>query len=429
MDQFARLPPEVAHVIYSKLPVDTRLLCCGVSRGWRDALKDYRLWQDLDLTVAPDRGNVGFPPKSGVLQSVLRQAHGHLRALNLTGWKGDDILTMFHILLAAAKMNARTLVSLRVPQVFLNLKETESLLQAAPQLGELECTGYCSSNEARRMLGNEKLHCNCFLIRDDFADVLNATELAAAIESHAWLETVKFQVNLSSVFRLDTIVSAAIQKRLTKVEFGFCRLTQASLPSLARLLTHGNVIDFNIRNEMPLFSLNVVDPFCNALRVSRLVKLSLAETHFWRHPAGALAVLDAIHGHSTLRELDLSHNPENSYSREYERESFGQAMKELVGEGSTLEKLNLDYCYWDDARARALFQGVATSTRLRSLSIYASGVSPDCAVSYVLPAVRANTSLRELRMTGLGRGEAILEAEAVVRARNNTGVYTKLELV
>ena len=46
---FAPLPHDLVALIFRLLPVDTRLRCREVARGWRDALEDHRLWAELDL--------------------------------------------------------------------------------------------------------------------------------------------------------------------------------------------------------------------------------------------------------------------------------------------------------------------------------------------------------------------------------------------
>ena len=47
---FAPLPRELAALIFQLIPVETRLRCREVARGWRDALEDHRLWEELDLS-------------------------------------------------------------------------------------------------------------------------------------------------------------------------------------------------------------------------------------------------------------------------------------------------------------------------------------------------------------------------------------------
>jgi hypothetical protein len=46
------LPLAVVLHIFSLLPVDCRLRCLEVCRGWRSVLSEHSLWTRLDLTAA-----------------------------------------------------------------------------------------------------------------------------------------------------------------------------------------------------------------------------------------------------------------------------------------------------------------------------------------------------------------------------------------
>jgi hypothetical protein len=51
-DPFAALPLALALALFSLLPVDQRLRCAEVCRGWRAVLSDASLWLRLDLSAA-----------------------------------------------------------------------------------------------------------------------------------------------------------------------------------------------------------------------------------------------------------------------------------------------------------------------------------------------------------------------------------------
>jgi hypothetical protein len=68
----------------------------------------------------------------------------------------------------------------------------------------------------------------------------------------------------------------------------------------------------------------------------------------------------------------------------------------------------------DDA-LRPLFTAVTQSTKLRKLNCRWNNISPEFALSVVLPAIRSNTSLRELKIRQ--QSGPIEEAEALVKAR------------
>ena len=83
---FAPLPHELAALIFKLLPVDTRLRCREVSRGWRDALEDHTLWNALDVSRAS-----GVVFTLALLRAALLRAHGRVHTLDLTGRSRDDI--------------------------------------------------------------------------------------------------------------------------------------------------------------------------------------------------------------------------------------------------------------------------------------------------------------------------------------------------
>ena len=78
---FAPLPFDLAALVFLLLPVDTRLRCREVARGWRDALEDHRLWEELDLSRAS-----GVKRSPALLRAASLRAHGHVRTLDLSGW-------------------------------------------------------------------------------------------------------------------------------------------------------------------------------------------------------------------------------------------------------------------------------------------------------------------------------------------------------
>jgi hypothetical protein len=79
------LPLAVVLHIFSLLPVDCRLRCAEVCRGWRSVLLERSLWTRLDLSVA---SGVRAPERVGhTLNALLRcasaRARGHLQSLHV----------------------------------------------------------------------------------------------------------------------------------------------------------------------------------------------------------------------------------------------------------------------------------------------------------------------------------------------------------
>jgi hypothetical protein len=51
-DPFAALPHALALALFALLPVDQRMRCAEVCRGWRAVLSDASLWLRVDLSPA-----------------------------------------------------------------------------------------------------------------------------------------------------------------------------------------------------------------------------------------------------------------------------------------------------------------------------------------------------------------------------------------
>jgi hypothetical protein len=71
-------------------------------------------------------------------------------------------------------------------------------------------------------------------------------------------------------------------------------------------------------------------------------------------------------------------------------------------------------CHLDDAGVGPLFAALAQNTTLRKLDLEENDISRECARDVVLPAVRANTTLREL-LFGQPDIPELVEAEVLVR--------------
>jgi hypothetical protein len=71
---------------------------------------------------------------------------------------------------------------------------------------------------------------------------------------------------------------------------------------------------------------------------------------------------------------------------------------------SRLEHLDLGRCHFGDVGLRPLFEALAGNSMLRTLDCGMNEISRECARNVMLPAVRANASLREPRVaTRIGR--------------------------
>jgi Ran GTPase-activating protein (RanGAP) involved in mRNA processing and transport len=93
--------------------------------------------------------------------------------------------------------------------------------------------------------------------------------------------------------------------------------------------------------------------------------------------------------------------------------AVGEALGRLVAAESALTSLNLNTCRLGDAGVGPLFTALAHNTTLHTLDLSYNSISRECAREMVLPAVRANTSLRELEFDQPDNPE-LVEAEQLV---------------
>jgi hypothetical protein len=163
-----------------------------------------------------------------------------------------------------------------------------------------------------------------------------------------------------------------------------------------------------------LFAEGVSAEFCEALQGARLSFLNLGECNLLLSTEGGLAVLEALTGHPTLRVLSACANTTISLDAKL---AVGAALGSLVSVQSALETLICWSLGLGDDALRPLFAAVAQSTTLRTLDCNDNDISQDFARDVVLPAVRSNTSLRELLVAERGHIAELMEAEALVKAR------------
>jgi hypothetical protein len=102
----APLPYALVLYIFSLLPVDQRLRCAEVCRGWRVVLSDASLWLRLDLSPA---GGVARASEA-LLRAATKRAAGGLRALDAADCGHIPI----GVVCAVAAEHAGALAELRV---------------------------------------------------------------------------------------------------------------------------------------------------------------------------------------------------------------------------------------------------------------------------------------------------------------------------
>ncbi len=108
----------------------------------------------------------------------------------------------------------------------------------------------------------------------------------------------------------------------------------------------------------------------------------------------AVMLLRALTGHASLRELKLG-TEHQTYEAGYA--AAGAALGALVAANApALQMLWLPYCSLEDEGAGPLVDALPHNTHLRTLLLTGNNLTPEFGHGRLLPAVRANTSLRQL---------------------------------
>jgi hypothetical protein len=406
------LPHAVVLHIFSLLPVDCRLRCAEVCRGWRSVLLERSLWTRLDLS-----GTSGVTTVSDrLLRTAAARARGELQALDVS----DFAPVSDRALLAVATANAAALTELRSvhdAQYELrahNVDVLRALLAAAPRLRALHANAMCAhAREAASLLRGEgelqplRVHTLCVNLHDD-GDA-DAPAFADAIAAHTSLEHLMLHaLPRNALGALDLLVDAAVARRLLSVYFSDCHLSAAAAPALARLLRSPHLTMFFVsnRNE-PLLDAAAAALWRDALRDSASVKsLFLVKCALWRDPT-ATALLLAAHAH--FSELCIQDNPAPAA----QRAAAGAALGALLAADSPLERLTVSGCALGDAGLRLLFEALAHNTHLQVLVATRNGMSAGFAAQRLLPAVRAASPALCVLMLEEDHAEA-REAEELV---------------
>jgi Ran GTPase-activating protein (RanGAP) involved in mRNA processing and transport len=157
-----------------------------------------------------------------------------------------------------------------------------------------------------------------------------------------------------------------------------------------------------------------------ALRTNMtLTALVLTDVGLWRDAAAATALMGALTAHPRLRLLDLSRN--NAHIFEHGA-WVGAALAALVrANAPALQTLRMYDCLLGDAAMGPVVEALRHNTHLTKLNCSGNTLRPYFARNRLLPAVRVNTSLRELVAADEGFPDhALREAEALVAARART---------
>jgi hypothetical protein len=422
------LPHALVLLILTLLPVDVRARCACVCRAWRAALSERSLWVRLDMSRT---SGVTRAVTDALLRGAAARAGGALETLDVSGC----LAVSAEALLAVATANATTLRELRMRTCNclyaaaanrLSLISAEALLRAAPQLrlldADVRCNGVADARDTLRAEGLMSplrvhgLRVDAIRAATD-ADFL---DLCAFVASHASLQQLCLSGALRTPAALDSIVDAALERRLTALYFVDCCLSPASAPALARLLGGSAVEELHVyeggrTQVVPLLDAPAAELLAGALRAnSTLTELRLAYANLWDDPEVAAMLFSALATHPSLRSLNISFN----VAEAADRAAAGAMLGALVAANQpALTTLNVSYCVLTDAGLRPLFEALPRNTHLRTLNCADNVFSPVLAANVLLPAVRANASLRALTTNHRFHSPGELEAMEIVSRR------------
>jgi hypothetical protein len=409
----APLPHALVLLIFGLLAVDARARCSAVCRGWRAVLRDRSLWTRLDLSAA---SGVAVRATDAVLRGAAARAAGGLHTLILTGC--GDITA--DALLAVARANAGALRELHASATtVLDFRAVEALARAAPQLLACHADVRCDAYGAHQLLRNLGAFASARvhdleiwqLAELDDAGVL---ALAADFQQHASLSDLRlFGVQLGTPAALQAVLDAAITCGIPSLGLASARLSPASVPALAQLLGGGTLSCLSILNEgRQLLDQPAAVLLAQAVRASTLTTFVLHDVQLWRDPAAASTLVGALVAHASLMQIRLSSNVVAAA----DQTTAGAALGALVAaDAFTLRMLTLSGCALGDAGLGPLVDALPGNTHLWKLDCGNNDLTEAFVRDRLLPAVRANTSLRTLQ-TGL-EWESAREAEAIVAAR------------
>ena len=421
--QFSELPWDFVALVFLRLPLDARLRAREVSRGWRALLNEPRFWTVLDFS--PGSGVVAWVTRA-LLFAAGERGRGHLHTLDHTGSEGLHGFQLEEFVAAHGQSLRSVTASEWCP---LSANNVTSLCRSA-SLCTLRCHVNCDAAEALPLL---RCEAPCALLHifklwvHTFNNEQAVLDLAAALPSHNG-RIKKLTVRhapLQTGAVVDALMRSIAEARVSDLTI-LGNLAPASLLSITRLLQAGCLERLCIRNSWhALFEAGPdLTAFCHALRSSTLQTLRLDRCYLWRHLAAAGELLAALVGHQTLRELSLSWYRAGDTD---DARRAGEQLASLITHNSALQKLELSGNQLGEVRLAPIFEELPGSSTLigllYSFSRYDT-ISREFACGVILPAVRANISLRRLEISNLS-GTALhssecpelAEAHAIVAAR------------
>jgi hypothetical protein len=390
------------------------------------------LWTRLDLS--PGSG-VMCTVNDTALRGAAARARGGLEALNVSGC--TDVT--YEALLAVVTSNAGALTELQATRAFMEkgfvLRDAEALLRAVPLLRSCDLSVDCFYDKAPRVLRNEPPFGalrNLTLSVEMAQGAVNFlnVDLPAILEAIAASRSLRnlrmLHASLNNAGAMAALVDVVLAQRTLGLSLYNCVLGRADAPALARLLGGSTLLELHMSCcSMP--SLEDDDHaatlLSDAMRANStltavsLCNLDLDSRFFYTGKVSITALLlDALAAHARLRSVRLQfrHNaPDEKFV------ACGSALGALVAaDAPALTELDVFESGLGDIGMGALMDVLPHNTHLLTLDCSGNLLSATFLRERLLPAVRANTSLRSLIVDD---SPAEREAMALVAARTAAG--------
>ena len=432
---FASLPLPLACRVFLALPPDARGRASCVCRAWRNALADPALWTRLDMSfrVAPDWETEDDRNRFfAALHGAAGRALGQLAELNLSQ-HGVPREALLQVLTAYAS-SLRELHLHKIDKAHYGLpSDCEAVMAAAPLLQVLTAEAtYCSWQDAPRMIRGEPpfapLRMRDLAVRFDrtFGEVGGmdrfgpfATAVADATLQPALSRLSLLHADTAQPAVMGALVEAALARRLSELSLYLC--TPPAAAPLARLLAEGSLavlmlISKPLAARPPLFDAASAALVAGAVRVNKaLRRLVLYDAGLCLDMRVISAILGALVQHPSLHELAIIAEE----TADEDCAAFGAALAALIAaDAPTLRVLKCSHSSLRDAGLAPIVEALALIRHLRVLNVGYNGMNEAFAREQLLPAVRANTTLRTLKCASYNaEPPAAVEAEEMVRRR------------
>jgi hypothetical protein len=422
---FAALPELALVNIYRRLPVDERVRCGAVCPAWRDALWNETLWARVDLS-ARTGGVAHTHTKWQLLHRVSTLAEGGMQALDLSGWtRAQSMRVLRDVLRENAELSELRMCDLGDDA--LRRAEVRDLLDGGSQLTRFEAhVVYESNDDVELLRGEEPFDAAVLRIVQlelrglmQLGSLRERAEDVARAPSLAWLTQLTLSdCTFSEPAALDAVVDAVLARGISTLVLRDCRFAPHSELALVRALGGAALttleVDSELRQTALLRNEHDATLLGDALRTNAtLTSLTLKGVGLLQPGKHAAALLNQLHGHASLRELNLSYNECGTDCTDETRATFGQALTGLLScNAPALAVLDVSQCGLGDAGMARVCDALRDNSHLKTLRCGGNSLTGACLNGQLLDAVRANTSLRCLECDGADAAVALVRSRS-----------------